>query len=148
MNGMRRLTVLLYCQFITVQTNLTYFTVTNINIFREGLGCLKKGDGDQARIQANKLFRQSIKKDPKHLPSYLSLIALQLFHEEDHKSAMETIRDAKTKFPKNEDLKNLELDAKAMSVNLGHMVLAGSFASPHLEGALVPAKTSTPPYSY
>jgi hypothetical protein len=112
------------------------------------LGCLKKGDDDQARIQANSLFRQSIKKDPKHLPSYLSLIALQLFHEEDHKGAMETIQDAKSKFPKNKDLQNLELDAKAMSANLGHMVLAGSFASPHLEGALAPAKTPTPPYAY
>jgi len=116
---------------------------------KEALGCLKKGDGAQTWSQAKTLLQKSIKRDPTYLPSYLSLVALQLYQEEDHEGALETIREAKAKNPaackNNKDMRNLELDAVAMSSNLGHMVLAGSFASPHLGGVYKPAKTPKSP---
>lgn len=121
------------------------------NKHREALGVLKKGDGDSTWEQAEKLFRKSVRKDPHYLPSYLSLIAMQLYRKEDHEAALLTIKKARAMFPtkrKNKELRDMELDARAMGSNLGHMVLAGSFASPYLGGAYKPAKTPKPPFAY
>ena len=101
-------------------------------LHNEALACLKKGDDAPSRRQAKKLLRRAITKDPKFLPARLTLIAIQLYQEQNHQDASTTIQEAKAIFPGNKELKNMELDAMAMKSNLAHMVLAGSFATTYL----------------
>jgi tetratricopeptide (TPR) repeat protein len=109
------------------------FPLSAQQLHKEALGCLKKSDDDKGkRDQAKQLLQRSISKDPKYLPARLSLAALQLYQEGNCKEAMITIQEAQAKFPKNKELKNLEMDVKAMTSNSGHMVLTGSFASTYL----------------
>ena len=71
-------------------------------------------------------------KDPNYLPSHLSLAAMEIYVEQDSVSALDTLERAQKIFPNDKELKQLHLDAEAMSSNLGHMVTAGAFANKHL----------------
>jgi tetratricopeptide (TPR) repeat protein len=101
-------------------------------LHKEALACLKKGDDAPTRKQGKKLLRRAITKDPKFLPARLTLIAIQLYQEQNYQDASTTIQEAQAIFPGNKELKNMELDAMAMKSNLAHMVLAGSFATMYL----------------
>mmetsp|Transcript_1687 Transcript_1687/g.2702 ORF Transcript_1687/g.2702 Transcript_1687/m.2702 type:complete len:189 (+) Transcript_1687:253-819(+) len=106
----------------------------------QALGILKKTERaiirtkDQEHYEeAKKLLQTSIKKDRLYLPSYLTLASIQLYLEKDAKESMVTIENALDIFPKDKDLISLQLDAKAMNDNMGHMVLAGPVSCRHLE---------------
>lgn len=101
-------------------------------LHKEALGCLKKGENKPTVNRAKQLLERSIKKDPHYLPPRLSLAALQLYQEQNHEEATVTIKQAQALFPNNKELDNMELDAKAMKANLGHMVLVGSAATTYL----------------
>ena len=101
-------------------------------LYKEALGCLKKGENRRTVNQAKQLLIKSIKKDPKYLPPRLSLAALQLYQEQNHEDATVTIKETQALFPSNKELENMELDARAMKANLGHMVLAGSAATAYV----------------
>lgn len=102
------------------------------------MGILKKGDGSKkSRKVAKDKLKKSIAKDPKYGPSHLSLAAIQLYQEEVPKASLKTIEEALDVIPfsqikERKALKDLKLDAEAMDDNLGHMVQAGTFASPYL----------------
>lgn len=99
---------------------------------KEALGWLKKGENRHNVNQAKQLLKRSIKKDPNYLPPRMSLAALQLYQEQNHQDAIVTIKETQALFPGNKELENMELDAKAMKANLGHMVLAGSATTNYL----------------
>mmetsp|Transcript_26226 Transcript_26226/g.36754 ORF Transcript_26226/g.36754 Transcript_26226/m.36754 type:complete len:189 (+) Transcript_26226:230-796(+) len=106
----------------------------------QALGILKKAELAKKRTkdqdhyeEAKKLLQTSIKKDRLYLPSYLTLASVQLYLEKDAKESMVTIENALDIFPKDKDLTSLQLDAKAMNENMGHMVLAGPLSCRHLE---------------
>ena len=101
-------------------------------LHKEALGCLKKGENKPTVNRAKQLLERSIKKDPHYLPPRLALAALQLYQEQNHDDAAVTIKEAQALFPGNKELKNMELDVRAMEANLGHMVLAGSAATNYL----------------
>jgi uncharacterized protein HemY len=106
-------------------------------LYREALGLLKKGDDQRTVLRAEKLLIKSIKRDPTFLPSHLSLAALQLFQQDLPEACLETIDRALKLFPNDPELIQLQLDAKAVEQNLGHMVMAGSVTIPHLGGLLM-----------
>lgn len=101
-------------------------------IFRQALGCLKKGDNATSRREAKQLLNLAIRRYPTYLPARLSLIAIQLYQEQDVEAASKTIDKAKETFKDDKELKQMQLDAQAMANNLGHMVLAGSFSNTYL----------------
>lgn len=109
-----------------------FFPPNAKELHKEALGCLKKGENKPTVHRAKELLKRSIKKDPHYLPPRLSLAALQLYQEQNHEDASITIKEAQALFPDNKELDNMELDARAMKANLGHMVLAGSAATKYL----------------
>jgi hypothetical protein len=96
------------------------------------LGQLKKGHGKDARSAAKTLLQKSIRRDPSYLESYLALAVLQLYEEDSPDEALLTIDSGLSKYPKNEELAQMRLDAMAMKENLGHMVKVGGFGLEHI----------------
>jgi hypothetical protein len=96
------------------------------------LGHLKKGHGKDARSAAKKLLQKSIRRYPSYLESYLALIVLQLYEEDSPDDALKTIDSGLSMFPKNQELRQMRLDAMAMKENLGHMVKVGGFGLEHI----------------
>mmetsp|Transcript_28039 Transcript_28039/g.39626 ORF Transcript_28039/g.39626 Transcript_28039/m.39626 type:complete len:197 (+) Transcript_28039:58-648(+) len=96
------------------------------------LRLLKKSDEETIREKAESFLRKSIEQNEKYLPSYLSLASLLLYAEERVDEAKIIIDKALQKWPKDEDLKQLEEDVRAIEHNMGHMVRAGGFTAKHL----------------
>ncbi len=107
---------------------------------REALGTLKKGDDKRTLRRAERLLEQSIRKEPTFLPSHLSLASLQLYQWDSPEECLKTIDRAYGWFPKNPELIQLELDARAVQENLGHMVRTGAVSIPYLGD--IPLKSS------
>ena len=103
-----------------------------IVLYREALGLLKKADDQSTVRQAESLLQKSIQKNPTFKPSHLALAALQLYQQDCPEACVKTIDRALKWFPDDPELKQLQLDARAVQQNLGHMVKAGSITIPHL----------------
>jgi len=101
-------------------------------LHREALGLLKKGDDDRTIRQAERLLKRSIRHEPAHLQSHLSLASLQLYQMDSPEECSKSLDYALTIFPSNEELLQLQLDAKAFQQNMGHMATAGAVTIPHL----------------
>jgi Tfp pilus assembly protein PilF len=69
-------------------------------LHKEALACLKKGDDAPTRKQGKKLLRRAITEDPKFLPARLTLIAIQLYQEQNYQDASTTIQEAQAIFPR------------------------------------------------
>lgn len=110
------------------------FPPTAEELRRKALGLLnRKNDDPKRREKAKKILEQSIVCDSQHLPSYLALASIQVYQEKHPKEGLETLNQAMRHFPKDEELTAIQLDAKAMQGNMGHMVLTGNFYCPHLD---------------
>jgi len=101
-------------------------------LHKQALGCLKDGEDKEERDKAIELLEMSLRLDPLYLPSYLTLTAVYIYQDEDATSALKTLDKGLQRFPKNKDLLQLQLDAKAVQQNLQHMVRAGFFSSKYL----------------
>ena len=99
---------------------------------KEALGVLKKGDDDRTIRQAERLLNKSIRRQPTYLPSHLSIASLQLYQKDSPQECLESIEYALTIFPNNEELLQLQLDAKAVQGNMKNMVTAGMVTVPYL----------------
>ena len=100
--------------------------------FREALGVLKKGDDARTIQKAERLLKKSINRQPTFLPSHLSLASLQLYQKDSPEECLKTITVALEIFPENKELLQLQLDAKAVEQNMGHMATAGVVTVPYL----------------
>ena len=99
---------------------------------RQALNLLQKRSDTATRQHVKKLLNRSIKQYPKYLPSYLALIAMLLYQEGSLTDGLETIERALEIFPKDHDLLQMKMDAKALQANLGQMVNGGVVASRYL----------------
>jgi len=98
----------------------------------QALNLLQKRSDTATRQHVKKLLNRSIKQYPKYLPSYLALIAMLLYQEGSLTDGLETIERALEIFPKDHDLLQMKMDAKALQANLGQMVNGGVVASRYL----------------
>lgn len=129
--------LLLHClilrSFVVVYILRVYsLTLHHFLVYREALGVLKKGDDDATIRQAERLLKRSIKRQTSYLPSHLSLASLQLYQQDSPEKCLETIDVALTIFPNDKELLQLQLDAKAVQQNMGHMATAGAVTVPYL----------------
>mmetsp|Transcript_7943 Transcript_7943/g.14446 ORF Transcript_7943/g.14446 Transcript_7943/m.14446 type:complete len:182 (-) Transcript_7943:276-821(-) len=99
---------------------------------KEALGVLKKGEDDLTIRKAERLLKKSIHRQPTYLPSHLSIASLQLYQKDSPQECLKSIDYALTIFPNNEQLIQLQLDAKAVQGNMKNMVTAGAVTVPYL----------------